>query len=97
MKSSTAMKTRIESEPTTTEYTLIFPKEKRGTLREWLLLQLVHVGYETEDIENFIYGRFPRMVKIRAYVEETDEMRILLNAYLEANGVKLGDPEEAVK
>jgi len=90
------VETRIEPETTMEKtYTLIFPEEKgrrRSHLREWLLLQLIHVGYETLDMESFCFGRFPQTVKIKAFIEETEEMRAILKMCLEANNVKLGDP-----
>ena len=96
MRTSISMKTRIEPETIMEKtYTLVFPEEKgqrKSHLHEWLLLQLIHVGYEAVGMEDFVYGRFPQTVKIRAFVEETKEMRAILKMYLKANSVKLRDP-----
>ena len=75
-------------------YTLIFPEEKgrkKSTLREWLILRLVSVGYEAPDVMDYVFGRFPSRIRIRPYHEETSEMRGTLQKYLDANGVRIED------
>lgn len=83
--------TMKKNESKAKEYTLSFPENEKGNhlLREWLLLKLVFWGYETLDISTLIYGKFPRTVKIRTSVEETEEMKIVLKKYCEANGVRI--------
>lgn len=88
---ASVMAKKLEPNSVERTFTLILPTEKgrkKIYLREWILLQLVHLGYETVGVENFVFGRFPERVTVRPYVDETEEMRASLNNFLKEVGVK---------
>lgn len=100
MGTALAMKTRIEPETKPRTFTLTIPKGRRGQcFREWAILQLVHLGFETVGVENYCFGKFPETVTIRPYVTtEIEERMELLHRFCKMLNIRIVDfPLEAVK